>query len=1637
MKNWRTLVGALCIVFAMVLGAFAGVTYARDSGGVSASSSAGTRGDDTRLVSAQDVMQTPLTPGEAQKVASDSPESQVLASADGAQVTSPDGSAVAKHVTAQDEKAAMEKHAPITDHTVVTNDGSIRVTPVTGTRGSFPPGTIDAGGPYAGTEGDKVTFTVTTNNPTIIFFRYDFNNDGVFDFPSQAGAPTLGRWSTLMSVTWGFQHPYYGDVVIQGWDGVSVIVQFNTGDNLGQGTSPYWYVYPANSGWQFTPKATIQATQLGWYNWFNQASYGANVRIWDTTTQATVATCAPPDITYQWNWCTLSSPVTLIVGRNYRIAEHKNIDYYPYWMGFYGPPGTLPPYSPPVPDKITVGNFFYTWTTFNAYPATDGGGNVIMMTDFKWQETLILPDVASASGNLFIQNVAPTVFDLTTNPSPGLEGTPVQLTAKFTDAGLNASWMFRYKLFIPGQGTITTPWTQVTTTTGGAKVLFLHTYAGEGTSLASRVATKCGRFCITVDTLDWGPTGQNRIPALSELTPYDVVFVGTNYFHYNGDAMGNRLADYMDAGGNVILAQGALDNNFGCNAGICGRFDSQFYSPVPRGYIYGGAATMGTILVPGHPLLDGIVSVSSSNLHGVITTVNTGATRVVNWNNGRVLAAVRTNPQVPNGARSVALNFFPILGYTGGDYVQMIANAVRWASRQPDPTFKGFPMQLDPFTYTFPDDMPTTTPRDDYPASVEVKDDSDGTVAVTSSTQLYFQNFELASQCTGFYYTTNTFPPGWTSSPNPYGWSCNTNSYSVGRGPYILYYFNDPLYGTGAGTSNLVTPSFDLSPYVALQYEAYHNWAGDYPSGNSDGYIEASTDGGLTYPTVLHAFHHNNPGRFIGQVTAESLDLGGMSDVRIRYRYVSGDDWWWGFDNVRITGLQGFVWRGLGSADGVITIANVPPTVIGGFDTADRPEATSVSFTGFVLSDPALLQPTEWFAYAFDFDDASPVNWVYLGSLAPPKLSVLVVHTVCLGLIGATCADLNDLTSKLLAQDDVGSVATFDYINYPATPVAPTVSYMQQFDVIIVATNWAYFSYAPFDLARRQVGDNLATYIDSGRGGAMTMMCVYCLSGGNDLFSIRGRYMDDQYGPYLRANYLFPGSNGILELDPNDDLFVGMAHPVADVGSLFIHDSKLKVSVGGGGNAAGRTGVELGQWVDDSTSAVGRKVLANDACTVHFGGFAHTSGADSGMLFRNMVGCAGGGLPSPKIPDFSYTYADNGVYDVGITAIDDDMGFVWDVAANQPVQVLFGPGTGFTSERIVTISVDNVDPTLDRGSIRAFVATDFTLRVAGKPWNTVKMDVFSDGALAGSASVTRAKGRPDDQMKTVPFVPVDVLPRATAQIFDVVVTFTPKAGLKDGKTPVWVFVLPSRTPIADKKAPIQLKTTFDVKDPSTWTWSIRFLDLRTTLLFVDKLKLKEDIHHDVSTTHLKVKYDKCVDVMDAVKGHWHFEERAKNLVWIDFAARASDPGTDDIAFAWLWGDSPSVIKYSKGVRVIETDLVHVFGNDGTISAGTVGSSQYLGFTEPYFDRAANTGRSPMGRTGFTAQDSAVHSFEQGWHHGKNRELGRYYWVSLIVLDDDNSRGYPSHFAPTDGVDASFLQVDLTCRAPSQLVDSTR
>jgi hypothetical protein len=694
---------------------------------------------------------------------------------------------------------------------------------------------------------------------------------------------------------------------------------------------------------------------------------------------------------------------------------------------------------------------------------------------------------------------------------------------------------------------------------------------------------------------------------------------------------------------------------------------------------------------------------------------------------------------------------------------------------------------------------------------------------------------------------------------------------------------------------------------------------------------------------------------FVGDDVGDSFEVAGQPNVQVRFRYESNDDYWWAVDNIRFSGVMGVVINGLGTGSGMVTIANVPPTAIGGFDSAFRTEAQSLLFNGFEISDPAILEPTEWFAYAWDFDDGTAVDWQYIGSLAPPRFDILIVHTACLGLIDSTCnaggsGELTKLLNILNSLDDVGTVDTWNFINYPALPTAPPLSLMLQYDVIIVATNWAYYSYAPFDLARRQVGDRLAAYVDSGRGGVLTMMCVYCTSGGNDLFSIRGRYMEEDYGPHERANYLFGTPTTIEILVPEHEFFVKVG---PKVGSSFIYDALLPLTPGGTLLAKFNTG----------TTAASDKVHANGVRVAHFGGWHAPPGADAPMLLRNMIGYVGGGIPSPKIPPFSHTYGDNGIYTVDFMAIDDDMGYVWDFGANMPVEVI--PGVEL-SHRYSEVTVDNVDPLITGvpggpGGIGAFIAAEACVRVTGTTGNTVTLRMYVDGVVTTTVSTTRMNGDPNPPTEKCGMVRVDVLAPHT---YSAELTYSDPMG---GSNPTWLIFSPWREPVTPGHGTITIKYDFDTAGT-------------------------------VSTPMPTLKRDLLAGGDGAT---------------IDFVAEASDVGTDDLAFMWVWG--AEVIPKGGGLPEGIVYDIHVYHNDGSARTdGTLATPHYLGYSEPYFDRGLNDERSPLGTTDFRVRDTAVHAFDL------RQDI---YYVVLIVLDDDNTRGYPSDFL-NDGIDMEFILLDL-------------
>jgi len=141
MKNWRTVVGALCIVLAMLLGAFAGFAYARP-GVVGASPNAGTRAEDRRLTSVFDESQKLLDESAAGEVAlSESNEPVSILGSESAKVVSADGLTV-DPVSQADLRQNMYEAGHVTFE---SDDGTITVSSAeAGTRSHWVGGEIDA-----------------------------------------------------------------------------------------------------------------------------------------------------------------------------------------------------------------------------------------------------------------------------------------------------------------------------------------------------------------------------------------------------------------------------------------------------------------------------------------------------------------------------------------------------------------------------------------------------------------------------------------------------------------------------------------------------------------------------------------------------------------------------------------------------------------------------------------------------------------------------------------------------------------------------------------------------------------------------------------------------------------------------------------------------------------------------------------------------------------------------------------------------------------------------------------------------------------------------------------------------------------------------------------------------------------------------------------------------------------------------------------------------------------------------------------------------------------------------------------------------------------------------------------------------
>jgi len=238
------------------------------------------------------------------------------------------------------------------------------------------------------------------------------------------------------------------------------------------------------------------------------------------------------------------------------------------------------------------------------------------------------------------------------------------------------------------------------------------------------------------------------VPTLAQLQQYDAVFVYSSDAFGSSVGFGNVLADYVDAGGGVVLAA----FSYSSFTGIEGRFAATEYLPWARsGSQSGTPLTLVPALPRFHPILDGVNSFHGGpeSYHHQCNGVASGATLVASWSNGQPLAATREK----NGGRIVGLNFFPPSseqadGFwnAGTDGARLMANALTWSAQRPVVVSVSIKKPVPPASF--------------YPGQPIVLEAQASSSAGTITRVEYYAGTNLLG--TAF---TTPFPITWTNAP--------------------------------------------------------------------------------------------------------------------------------------------------------------------------------------------------------------------------------------------------------------------------------------------------------------------------------------------------------------------------------------------------------------------------------------------------------------------------------------------------------------------------------------------------------------------------------------------------------------------------------------------------------------------------------------------------------------------------------------------------------------------------------------------------------------------------------------------------------------------------------------------------------
>lgn len=178
--------------------------------------------------------------------------------------------------------------------------------------------------------------------------------------------------------------------------------------------------------------------------------------------------------------------------------------------------------------------------------------------------------------------------------------------------------------------------------------------AAAGTTQANDVVAKLtatGEF-NTITYIN----AQTVTPTLEQLQAYDAVICWSNNTFQNAEGLGDVLADYVDAGGGVVVAVFATSTTT-VGRSLGGRFRSGGYEIIPtQGGNTTGAASLGTVLVPGHPTMTGVSTFAggTSSFRPTNTALSSHGYHVALWSDGKTLVAASST--YPN---RIDLGFYP------------------------------------------------------------------------------------------------------------------------------------------------------------------------------------------------------------------------------------------------------------------------------------------------------------------------------------------------------------------------------------------------------------------------------------------------------------------------------------------------------------------------------------------------------------------------------------------------------------------------------------------------------------------------------------------------------------------------------------------------------------------------------------------------------------------------------------------------------------------------------------------------------------------------------------------------------------------------------------------------------------------